>query len=607
MAKNSYRKDLDILKGLAIIAVVLYHMGLAPGGYLGVDTFFVINGFLIVPKVVSDVDEGKFKYFGFLEKRIVRLLPLMLMLTALVLFVGYWGMLPDDYENLSQSVVAANFLSGNILGSITAKNYWEVWNDYKPLMHTWYIGVLFEFYLLFPLVVLFIKWITRKIDASFAKCIIYTIVILTVVSFILYLCPAVTDGNRFYLLPYRFFELSIGGLAGIWIRNKYQDTLPKNNILSCVSCIGIITLLYAGGLYFVTDYTGDNLVTVIGEPLIPKLYLLIIMVVLTLLFVMNDNMKSYHVSMLDKVKFIGLLGMMSYSIYVWHQPILAFYRYYYSVVIDVKFVVLFVIIVLLLSYLTYYFVEKKIVANMKTRIVSLLSLLLINGTAFYIYMHAGVVRDVPELDIKIGEEHRNMFAEYNDRIYQLDKPFEQTQGKIKVLCMGNSFARDWCNILLESKIADKIDLTYVYKYNKDNNSISERIKESDYIFIHSLREKVPDSFWKIVDAKTEVWGIGTKNFGDNNGQIYKNRNNSNYYEQTVNINPNYFRLNDKYKMQWEDHYVDLLRYSLANDSSVVVFSDDHRFLSQDCRHLTQAGARYFAQKVEFEKIFHNLE
>ena len=96
-----YRNDLDLLKGFAILAVVLYHMGISRSGYLGVDAFLVINGFLIVPRVVKEVADGSFQYFSFIERRIFRLLPLMLLASVLSLVVGYWGMLPDDFGMLA--------------------------------------------------------------------------------------------------------------------------------------------------------------------------------------------------------------------------------------------------------------------------------------------------------------------------------------------------------------------------------------------------------------------------------------------------------------------------------------------------------------------------
>ncbi len=89
---------------------------------------------------------------GYLASRIVRLLPLVLIACAFSLVLGYWGMLPDDLENLSVSIIASNLMSENILSAITTKNYWDVVNDYKPLMHLWYVGLLLEFYIVYPLI-----------------------------------------------------------------------------------------------------------------------------------------------------------------------------------------------------------------------------------------------------------------------------------------------------------------------------------------------------------------------------------------------------------------------------------------------------------------------
>ena len=130
---NEYRRDLDVFKGIAIIAVVLYHLGILKSGYLAVDLFLVINGFLIIPSVCRQILDGSFKYGAFIKKRTFRLLPIVIIATIASLIGGAWGMLPDHYENLAQSVVASNLMSGNILSSLTAKNYWSALNDYKPL------------------------------------------------------------------------------------------------------------------------------------------------------------------------------------------------------------------------------------------------------------------------------------------------------------------------------------------------------------------------------------------------------------------------------------------------------------------------------------------
>ena len=215
--KKTYRHDLDLLKGIAILAVVLYHMGITRSGYLGVDAFLVINGFFIVPRVVEQVGTCDFRYFAFLEKRVIRLLPLLLLVSAIVMAVGYWGMYPNDYENLSESVVATSLFSNNILSSITLKNYWNTLNDYKALMHTWYVGVLFEFYVVFPLIPIVVKNIARKWGHDYIKTVVYAIAGFSAVSLVMYLTPAISIGDRFYLLPCRIFEMAVGGLAGLYV------------------------------------------------------------------------------------------------------------------------------------------------------------------------------------------------------------------------------------------------------------------------------------------------------------------------------------------------------------------------------------------------------
>lgn len=164
---RAYRADIDVLKGIAIIAVILFHLGILKSGYLGVDVFLVINGFLIIPSICEKIALGEFSYFSFIKARLLRLWPLVVLLSLACLIVGYIGMLPDDYENLGESIVASNLFSENILLYHTTNDYWNVANDYNPLMHLWYVGVIFEFYLVFPLVIMLVLWagggISRRI------------------------------------------------------------------------------------------------------------------------------------------------------------------------------------------------------------------------------------------------------------------------------------------------------------------------------------------------------------------------------------------------------------------------------------------------------------
>lgn len=600
-----HRNDLDLLKGFAILAVVLYHMEISASGYLGVDAFFVVNGFLIVPKVVRDVATGQFRYFPFLKKRIIRLLPLLLLASAIALLAGCWGMLPDDYENLSQSVVATNFFSNNILAAITTRDYWDVVNEFKPLMHTWYIGILFEFYLLFPLIIMATKRLSQWLRFGFYKYVVITITAFSIVSFLLYLNPSVSAGDRFYLLPYRFFELAFGGLAGMWIIHHRQGRLYNNGVLSGADFIVLLLLMFAGIWTVAPQETDYNIVSAaVGTSnyLIPQNILLLLTVLTTLFFVVCDNTRSRLLSGLIKVGGGGLcaLGALSYSILIWHQPLLAFYRYYISTDFTPLFIAGFLLITLALSYISYRWVEQKVKETLWTKIVLLLAFVAINGAAFVIYLNAGVVRDVPELYVRKNDVHRNMFAEYNARIYAYDIDFPQDNDKINVLVIGNSFARDWGNILLESEMADKINLSYIDQIDKKH---IDRIRQSNRIFVFNWKHEVPYYVWENIGCGAEVWGIGTKNYGSSNGHIYKNRHRADYFQQTTKINPDFFILNDLMKEEWGDKYIDLLSMSSVGDGAVIVFSQDLKFLSQDTRHLTQGGAKYYAKVINFERIF----
>ena len=587
-SEKFYRDDLDLLKGFAIIAVVLYHMGISSCGYLGVDVFFAINGFLIMPKVIREVADGRFRYLSFLEKRVVRLLPLLLLASACSLLVGYWGMLPDDYENLSSSVVASNFFSNNILAAITTADYWDIVNDYKALMHTWYIGILFEFYLLLPPVVMLVKGLSSRCRFSFDKAVTLTIIGLTMASFACYLNPAASVGDRFYLLHYRFFELAGGGLAGMWLSHHRQGRLHDCRWLSGLALILLLLVI-------------NSVVSTV-----PKMVLLPLSVGLTTLLLLSANCRSRLFTTLIQTRVFCLLGMMSYSIFIWHQPVLAFYRYFVSNELTPLFILIFLVAVLALSYLTYRWVEQKVKVSLPTRIITLTAFVLINAAALGIYLHAGVVRDIPELYVSMDDVHRNMHGEYVDRIYSYDQDFPASNGRLNVLVVGNSFARDWANILLESAMADRINLSYFFqdKVLLFDKLHLERVRQADYIFIHNWKHTVPDDVWASLKPGAEVWGIGTKSFGESNGIFYKNRHRPDYFQQTVKVKPYFIRLNNEMKAEWHDKYIDLLTPALvSNDGEVAVFSPDKKFISQDTRHLTKGGAEFYARKIDFKKIF----
>mgnify|MGYP004505952165 CR=1 FL=1 len=145
---------LDLLKGIAIIAVVFYHLGVFKYGYLGVEVFFVISGFLTTKGILNLYNRnGDFSYFTLIFKRLIRLFPLIVILCICSFTMAYFTQLPDNFKNTCETTIGTLTFSNNFVQYVTSGNYWDTSNDFKPLMHTWYLGVLMQFYLLYPLTV----------------------------------------------------------------------------------------------------------------------------------------------------------------------------------------------------------------------------------------------------------------------------------------------------------------------------------------------------------------------------------------------------------------------------------------------------------------------
>lgn len=527
---NQHRKDIDLLKGIAIIAVILYHLHVMQYGYLGVDLFFAINGFLLIPRIIEDINSGTFRYLPFLEKRVMRLLPLLLIVSIPLLIIGWWGMLPYDYEKLCEGIVATNLLSNNILAVLTTGSYWTVSNDYKPLMHTWFVGILFEFYVLFPPIMMLLKHQSAHHRWKFRKVATTTVALLTIISLLSFLTPSEHTDAKYYLLPYRLYEITLGGLAGIWLRHR-QLPLPVS------------------------------------------------------------------------IKALCLLGTMSYSLYLWHQPLLALYRYFVSSTWTPTTLLLYTATLLLLSATTYLFVEKKATAGKISRITLCTLFIITTVPATVIALRAGVVRDVPELGITTANVSRKIHSQYVDRIYAYDRDFPQHTPRTNVLVIGNSFARDWANILLESEVADTINLSYTYNISKKQ---IPRIRSARYIFIYGRKHSVPSLLWENLRPGTEVYGIGTKSFGESNGRIYIHRNTPDYYQHTATIQPEHIALNNELKHQWGTHYIDLMSLYTVRGNQATIFTPEKKFISPDTRHLSPYGARYLARRINLTQIFHPL-
>ena len=568
-SSEKYRYDLDVLKGLAIVAVVLYHAGWCKSGYLGVDVFFVLNGYFVVPQVMRQIEEKRFHYFAFLEKKIFRLLPLVLLICGLSLAVGYWGMLPNDFRFLSEEAVASSVFGNNILQAVTTQNYWAA-IYHKVLMHTWFLGVLMQFYVIFPLLMLLMR--------SWMK---LALVLLALLSLVLYLLPIDTIGDKYYLLPYRFFEIAVGGIVALYSRRGSSS-------LSYLSLGCLLLMIFFGAFTIGERDMPYNLVggtNTIRESFLPREVSLLLTALFAVGYLITSNQECKISHFAKRSKILAPLGRMSLSIFLWHQPLFAFYRYFFADELSISVLFTLVIITLILSTFTYYILERRFVISKVSRSCLLIAFLAVNAFALWIYQQGGVVRDVPELDIYEGSADPTAFELYTDRIYQYDHEFSADQPGRKILVIAN--------ILLESSQRDSIQLSY--HYGIEDCPIS-RVRQCDRIYFFGWKHKVPDVIWQNLKQGAEVWGIGTKNHGTSNGIFYMNRYRSDYFTQRTTIREDFHTVNRMLKAEWQDKYVDLLSLTLqSSDNTVPIFTPDQHFITYDGLHLTPSGTRHYVQ------------
>ena len=223
----NYRPEIDGLRAVAVLPVILFHAGflIFEGGFVGVDVFFVISGFLITNIILDELNKNEFSLTEFYERRARRILPaLTIVMIACIPFTLIWFM-PGDMKNFSESLISSSLFFSNIL-FWRESGYFEMSSELKPLIHTWSLSIEEQFYILFPLL-LIILWRFRE------NIIFFVILICFFLSFSLahwgaYNYPTAS----FWLLPTRGWELLLGVVISIYLfRNKFEPPKKISQIL----------------------------------------------------------------------------------------------------------------------------------------------------------------------------------------------------------------------------------------------------------------------------------------------------------------------------------------------------------------------------------------
>lgn len=294
-------EGLDILKGIAIISVVLYHAGIMSYGYLGVDIFLVISGYLTTKSISKNYSTGDFNYFRYIRNRLSRLYPPALIATAVALGISYFVMLPVALKNVCETAIGTLTFTNNFVQYIVSQNYWDYSNEFKPLMHTWYIGLVFQFYLVFPLIFI----LAHKLKKVSIRHLVF---VLFFISLLLFVTPWLTVPQKFYLLPARLFEFCMGSIIALSAdSDKCRSWHHFTATFSGAILILLLALQYdisiaSVRVLCVATFTAIVIKLTTHRPLLFK----------------TDNLIF---------RVVQLAGIASYSIFLWHQVFLALYRY----------------------------------------------------------------------------------------------------------------------------------------------------------------------------------------------------------------------------------------------------------------------------------------
>ena len=329
-----YRPEIDGLRTVAIIPVILFHSGLAlfSGGFIGVDVFFVISGYLITSIIVEELENGRFSFSGFYYRRAKRILPALFVVMAVTIPFSWLWMLPAQHDSYARSLVYVSLFVSNFL-FWKESGYFSPAAEEKPLLHTWSLAVEEQYYLLFPLLLVGLWRLGRNP-------VLAVIVLLSCLSLWLSQWGSVNKPEaNFYLLVSRSWEIFVGAIGALLVQKKQ----PQGN--------GFLALL---GLFcvFIALFSFDK-----STP-IPSVYALL-PVCGTLLILVYARSTTLVAKILSFGPLV-YMGLISYSLYLWHQPILAFSRLKGLQLDDEWLLLVLLGLTFLLAMATYKFIERPI-------------------------------------------------------------------------------------------------------------------------------------------------------------------------------------------------------------------------------------------------------
>ena len=441
-----YKPEIDSLRAISVIAVIIYHAKIylfgnlaLQGGYFGVDIFFVISGYLITSIIYYDLIENKFSFKNFYLKRARRILPALLLTIIISLILSWFSLMPSAFIDYSKSILYSLGFISNYYFYFSGLEYGAVSGLLKPLLHTWSLGIEEQFYIIFPLFLIFGY-------NFFKKNLIFYIFIFFLLSFFIALYfSKINPALNFYLLPSRVWELLIGCLL-FFFGIKLNFKVSK--IVSNLSTLFGLLLIFVSFTIIYDIEPSPNLKTLV--PLIGTSIII--------LFYKKEGI----LNILFTNKLTIWIGLTSYSLYLIHYPVFAFVRanrltqgiYEYSLV---------VIIIIICSSLSYLFIEKpfrnrKFISDKSFIKILIFFVIFLLSILFTIINKKGFENRFPSTST-FSLDYQKYLREVRLLKYEFGIPNYIHENKKNILIIGNSHGRGTFNAF---KLNEKLFSDYEF-------------------------------------------------------------------------------------------------------------------------------------------------
>lgn len=345
-----YRKDIDGLRAIAIVSVVACHVRFpgAAGGFVGVDVFFVISGFLITSLLAKEVRRtGRISLRAFYARRIRRLFPALVTMLLVTCLAGTFVLLPifDQQQDLGRSAIATALYVSNIHFWLDAPGYFDRSAELLPLLHTWSLAVEEQFYLVWPAVIIVVNQLARRFQWRIEQLLMAVTAIALVVSLVWCIRTTNEDPDAaFYLLSTRAWELATGALLALWLPRVTHRSITWGTACTMIGISAILAAVYAL----------DSALPVPG-------YLVTLPVFGAALVIFGGHLAERNPAQaILSTRPVVFIGLLSYSWYLWHWPMLALSRAWVIEAYGPGRDVGFALLALLLAYVSYRFVESPI-------------------------------------------------------------------------------------------------------------------------------------------------------------------------------------------------------------------------------------------------------